>query len=185
VSRALVAVLAVLAVAWFAVGVRQAHDTDVATSIITDAAPLSPAQARHAAALLHDAAQLNPDTAVDLLRSHLALRLGEPARARAIALSVTRSEPDNLEAWVAYGSAASHDPAVFTLALRRLNEAGAAGHAPPLTEASGPQAEPIGGATGRRGAVGHGQQQPGQHDGDEGHRRHLPVPVQRGMGDVR
>jgi hypothetical protein len=121
VSRALVGILAVLAVAWFAVGVRQAHDTDVASNIITGAAPISPAQAQHAAALLHDAAQLNPDTAVDLLRSRLALRLREPARARAIALSVTRSEPENLEAWVAYGSAASGDPGVFALALRRLN----------------------------------------------------------------
>jgi hypothetical protein len=122
VSRALVAIVAVLAVAWFAVGVRQAHDTDVATSIITGAAPISPAQARHAAALLHDAGQLNPDSAVDLLRAHLAVRLGELARARAIALSVTRSEPQNPQAWLAYGSAAAHDPAAFVLALRRLNE---------------------------------------------------------------
>lgn len=127
-SRALVAIVAVLAVAWFAVGVRQAHDTDVATNVIDGAAPITPAQARHAAALLHDAAQLNPDTAVDLLRAQLALRLGEPARARAIALSVTRSEPQNLQAWVAYGSAAAHDPAVFAVALRRLNEL-----APPVT----------------------------------------------------
>jgi hypothetical protein len=132
VSRALVGLLAVLAVVWFAVGVRQAHDTDVASDIITGTAPISPAQARHAAALLHDAAQLNPDTAVALLRSHLALRLGQPARARAIALTVTRSEPDNLEAWVAYGTAASGDPGVFALALRRLNEL-----APPIRGSRG------------------------------------------------
>jgi hypothetical protein len=132
VTRALVAILAVLAAAWFAVGVRQAHDTDVATSIITGAAPVTAAQARHAAALLHDAGQLNPDTSVDLLRSHLALRLGEPARARAIALSVTRSEPQNLQAWVAYGSAASGDPGVFALALRRLNQL-----APPVRGSGG------------------------------------------------
>jgi len=122
VSRALVAILAVLAVAWFAVGVRQAHDTDVATSIIMGAAPISPAQARHTAALLHDAAQLNPDTAVDLLRSRLALRLGESAQARAIALSVTRSEPQNLQAWLAYGTASAGNPAAFRLALAHVQK---------------------------------------------------------------
>ena len=121
-SRALVSIVAVLAIAWFAVSVRQAHDTDLATSIITGPAPVAPAQARRAATLLHDAKQLNPDTAVDLLRAQLALRLGQPARARAIALSVTRSEPQNLQAWLAYGTSSANDPPAFQLALARARQ---------------------------------------------------------------
>lgn len=121
-TRALVGIVAVLTVAWFAVGVRQAHDTDVASNIVAGAAPISPARARHATALLHDATQLNPDTAVDLLRAQLALRQGQPARARAIALSVTRSEPQNLQAWLTYGTASAADPPAFRLALARVRQ---------------------------------------------------------------
>jgi hypothetical protein len=107
---------------WFAIGVRQARDTNLATAIITGSAPLSPAQARRASALLNAAGQLNPDLAVDLLRAQLALREGLPARARAIALSVAHSEPQDLDAWLAYGTASSDDARAFRLALDRLQQ---------------------------------------------------------------
>jgi hypothetical protein len=121
-GRWLALAAALVALAWFAIGVRQAQDTDRATAIISGAAPLGAAQARHAQSLLHDAGQLNPDTAVDLLRAQLALRQGDRARARAIALDVTRSEPQNLDAWLAYGTASSNDRRAFVFALRHLNE---------------------------------------------------------------
>jgi hypothetical protein len=120
--RIVAAAVAVAACAWFAVGVRQAHDSDLATTLINSPAPLGAARADRAASLLHAAQQLNPDHAVDLLRVQLALREGDRERARAIALSVTRAEPQNLQAWLAYGSASSNDPRAFRLALRRLNQ---------------------------------------------------------------
>jgi hypothetical protein len=107
--------------AWFALGIRQGHDADVAGAIIAGHAPVTAAQARHARALLHDAGQLNPDLAIDLLRSQLALRRGDAARARAIALSVARREPQNLQAWLAYATASAHDVPAFSLAVTRLN----------------------------------------------------------------
>ena len=111
---------ALVVCAWFALGIRQSHDLNAATAIVSARAPLSAAQARHAAGLLGAAGQLNPGTSVDLARSELALRRGDGAQARAIALSVTRSEPQNIEAWLAYGTASARDPRAFALALRHL-----------------------------------------------------------------
>ncbi len=119
---ALLALGALVMCAWFALGIRQSHDLNVATDIISAPAPLSAGQARRASDLLRQAGELNPDTAVDLARSQLALRRGDSARARAIALSVARSEPQNIEAWLAYGGASAHDPRAFALALRHLEE---------------------------------------------------------------
>ena len=117
----LVCAAALVVGAWFALGIRQSHDLNVATDIVSAPARLSPARARQAAALLHGAGQLNPDTSVALARSALALRQGDSARARTIALSVVRSEPQNIDAWLAYGSASAHDPRAFAVALRHLD----------------------------------------------------------------
>ena len=116
----LVVAAAVVICAWFALGIRQSHDLDAATNIVSAHAPVTPAQARRAAALLDQAGQLNPDRSVDLARSELALRRGRGAQARAIALGVVRAEPENIEAWLAYGTASAHDPRAFALALRHL-----------------------------------------------------------------
>jgi hypothetical protein len=123
-ARGLALVVAVVACAWFALGVRQAHDTDAATSLITagGSGALRAGAAAHAASLLDAAGQLNPDRGVDLLRSQLAVRQGHPARGRALALAVTRAEPQNIQAWIAYGRASPDDPAGFGEALRHLNE---------------------------------------------------------------
>jgi hypothetical protein len=115
-------VFALAACAWFAISIRQTHDLNAATSLISGSSSITPGPARRAATLLHDAGQLNPDVTVDLERSQLALHQGDHARARAIALAVTRSEPRNIEAWLAYGSASSDDRRAFTSALRHLRE---------------------------------------------------------------
>jgi hypothetical protein len=122
VVRGVLVVAAVMVAAWFALGVRQSHDVDVASDIIGAPGRLPPGAAAHAASLLRSAGQLNPDLSVDLLRSQLALRSGDAAGARAIALSVTRSEPEDIDAWLAYGTASAHYAAGFTLALRHLNQ---------------------------------------------------------------
>jgi hypothetical protein len=118
--RALALLIALVVCVWFAVGIRQAHDTAAASEIITGSSPLRPAQARQAQSLLAAAGQLNPDRSVDLLRAQLAQRQGHLAQARAIALSVARSEPQNTNAWLAYGNASANDRLGFLVALRRL-----------------------------------------------------------------
>jgi hypothetical protein len=96
--RATFGALAVILTAWFALVSVQARDTDVATNIINGPAPPA-ARARQARDLLDTAAILSPDREVDLLRSQLAHSLGDNAQARRLAAAVTRSEPDNAEAW--------------------------------------------------------------------------------------
>jgi hypothetical protein len=120
-ARLLGLIAALLVCAWFALGIRQSHDVDVASSLVTSSGgALAPPIARRAGSLLRAAGALNPDTTVALLRSHLALREGDRRRAQAIALAVVREEPQNIEAWVAYGSASAHDPPAFRRALREL-----------------------------------------------------------------
>ena len=119
-ARALGLIIAVVICAWCAVGIRQADDTAAATGIITGSSPLHPAQVRQAQSLLDAAAQLNPDRSVDLLRAQLAQRQGHLAQARAIALGVARSEPQNTNAWLAYGNASAKDRVGFLVAVRHL-----------------------------------------------------------------
>lgn len=114
---------AVVVCVWFALGIRQAQNVDAASAIIGSGhGRISASAANRARQLLDSAAQLNPDRSVDLVRSQLALREGDPARARAIALAVTRAEPQNLQAWIAYGTASANDPADFRFALRHLEQ---------------------------------------------------------------
>ncbi len=116
-ARILAAVAALVACGWFALAIRQSIETDAASSIISSPAPLTAARARAARASLQAAAFLNPDGTIELLRSALALRLRQYARARALALSVARREPQNLRAWLAYGEAAYGDRPAFLRAL--------------------------------------------------------------------
>ncbi len=120
--RILGVLVAMAACAWFVIGIRQSQATDAASRILASPGRLTPLEARRAAQLLRTAAQLNPDRGVDLLRSQLALREGEPARARSIALSVASAEPQSIDAWLAYGSASARDPAAFRRALRHLEQ---------------------------------------------------------------
>ena len=107
--------------AWFAIGARQAIDTDKAASIISSPSPLTLARAAHASSLLHDAGWLNPDREVDILKGRLLLRDGNPAAARAALLTVAKAEPPNAAAWAAFGSASADDRQGFLLALARIN----------------------------------------------------------------
>jgi len=100
-ARAALLALAVVACTWFAIGIRQVNDTQDATAIVTGAATPSPAAAVHARSLLQAAGWLNPDQLVPLLRGRLALIEGDNAGALRTFESVARSEPQNLEAWVA------------------------------------------------------------------------------------
>jgi predicted Zn-dependent protease len=113
---ALVAV-ALVVCAWFALGIRQANQVDDAAAIV--AKPATPAQARHAEKLLHDARALNPDAQVDVLRGQLALQQGDRNGAHRILSDVVAREPDNLQAWVSLARA-SRNAAEFRSALAHV-----------------------------------------------------------------
>jgi predicted Zn-dependent protease len=99
--------LGLLVAAWFALGVYQSHAVSQATSIATGGSRLTAAQARRAGDLLHAAATLNPDRAVDVLRAQVALARGDAARSRRILSGVVADEPQDLAAWIALARASS------------------------------------------------------------------------------
>jgi len=114
--------LAAIVCAWFAIGIRQAHDTAKASSILSAGAPLNASQAAHVTALLRGAKLLNPDEQVAVLRGELAIRRNDLAAARNILRAVARAEPMNLQAWVWLAKASSNDPSTFLLALLHINQ---------------------------------------------------------------
>lgn len=117
--RAAVLAVALVACAWFAIGVRQGNATRDAAALLDGSTRLPAAKARHAAALLHDAGQLNPDLQVDVMRGQLALQQGDTTRSRRILQDVVRSEPENLNGWIWLARSSSADPVTFRRALRR------------------------------------------------------------------
>jgi predicted Zn-dependent protease len=116
-------VLSVVVCAWFALAWSQARDTERAGALIGSAKSLSAAQARHARSLLQGAGTLNPDAAVDILRGELALGQHNAVSAVQILESVTRREPQNLNAWVqlAFASARAGDSALTLVAARHVS----------------------------------------------------------------
>jgi predicted Zn-dependent protease len=106
-------VLALVGCAWFALGARQAHQTARANAIVSSSQRLSPGRARRAAAALEAAGTLNPDLQVDVLRAELAIDQGRPRTARRILASVTRREPQNLNAWLQLARASTGDRVSF------------------------------------------------------------------------
>ncbi len=107
VGRIGLAVAALLVTAWFALGIFQSRAVSQARSV--GAGALTAAQARHANSLLSDAATLNPDRAVDVLRAQVALARGDAARSRQILNRVVRGEPQDLNAWIALARASAND----------------------------------------------------------------------------
>jgi predicted Zn-dependent protease len=90
---------ALVVVAWFVLGVRQAVDTNRASAIVQSSPKLTPARARSADRLLHEASFLDPDRQLQLLRSQVAMAVGDRSTARRLAAQVTREEPLNATAW--------------------------------------------------------------------------------------
>jgi hypothetical protein len=115
------AAVAGIVCAWFAVGVRQAHDTARAGSVLSGATPLNPVQGERVAALLREARLLNPDQQVGVLRGELAIRRHDLGAARAILGEVVHAEPMNVQAWVWLAKASSNDPSAFLVALLHIN----------------------------------------------------------------
>jgi len=108
-ARASVLVVAVIACAWFVVGIRQAHDTAAATSIITSQSALSAGQVAHARSLLSAAGSLNPDSQVEVLSGRLAYVENDRPSAVSSFERVLRREPSNVHVWLLLAEAASND----------------------------------------------------------------------------
>ena len=114
--RALVAVVAVLAIGWLAVLGRDAvlQDRGVSASGRLSVA----GNAARAEQAFRDARRLNPDTTPDVGRAFLYLARGQRPQAKALLETVLRTEPDNLTAWgVLYNVSREHDPATAKRAL--------------------------------------------------------------------
>jgi predicted Zn-dependent protease len=96
-------------------------DTSRATALLSQGR-LSQHQVAEAGSLLATAGALNPDQTVNLLRGQLAYKEGLAARATRTFLAVTRSEPQNLQAWLALAHTSAHAPKDFVLALRHISQ---------------------------------------------------------------
>ncbi|MFZ0385063.1 MAG: hypothetical protein WAL22_05330 [Solirubrobacteraceae bacterium] len=94
------AAIAVVAVAWFVVGARQAHLVDAATGQLDNGAGQHAATTRHTESLLSSAAFLSPGTDLTLLRARLAMEQHDWTRAKRLVDDATASEPDNVAVWV-------------------------------------------------------------------------------------
>lgn len=108
-ARASLTVLSLAACGWFAIGARQARDTQRATAIVNRAASIGASDAARARALLRSAGTLNPDLTPDILRGQLAIDLNQNVAAERILGKVVRQEPMNLEAWVQLAFAATQN----------------------------------------------------------------------------
>ena len=106
--RIAVAAIALVAVAWFALGIHQNADLSAATAIASRPHPTA-AAARHANALLDSASSLNPDQTIGITRAQLALAQGDEPRARSILERVVHAEPQNLTAWIGLERASGND----------------------------------------------------------------------------
>jgi hypothetical protein len=92
--------VAVVVCAWFALGARQAIETSRASSIANHGIHATAAQEHTVASLVRAARFLNPDKEPDILLGQTQIEHGDFARGRRVLLAVTRSEPQNVLAWV-------------------------------------------------------------------------------------
>jgi predicted Zn-dependent protease len=124
-ARAIVAVVAVVVVAWLAVMERDARLQAVAGHEVHHGA--TAAELARAGSHLRAAGFLNPDRTVDISRAVVLWTSGRRAAARAQLGDVVRAEPDNLVAWDLLRLYAEGDRATVSRALaarRRLDPLG-------------------------------------------------------------
>jgi predicted Zn-dependent protease len=116
-ARFAIAALAVVACAWFVIGVIQSDNQSRATALINGGGTPTHAQTSQIEHWLDRAGTLNPDRNIDLLRAQAEVRADQSARALVLMKRVVRAEPSNADAWVVFGFAAqSQSPALARLA---------------------------------------------------------------------
>lgn len=122
VTRIIAVAVALVACAWFALGIRQGRDANLATQQLANAGRLTPAQASHVSRLLDDAGTLNPDRAIDVLRARLQNHAGQNAAAIATLLPVVHSEPSDIDGWQLLALVAGEvNPPLSHAAVARVN----------------------------------------------------------------
>jgi hypothetical protein len=99
-ARWICAALALVACAWFAFGIRQAVDTSRATAIANQGNHPTAAQVHQVSSLVSGARLLNPDKQPDVLLAQVETEHGDIVSARRLLEAVTRSEPQNIAAWL-------------------------------------------------------------------------------------
>jgi Flp pilus assembly protein TadD len=112
-------IVALVVCAWFGIGIRQAHETNAAASIVSEQGRPSASQIKRVSALLGSAGTLNPDSQLDVLRGRLAVREGSRSAAERVFKDVVRREPMNADAWYLLANAAT-DAHTAILAAGRL-----------------------------------------------------------------
>lgn len=118
--RVVIAVIAALLVAWFAVLARDELIGTRATSRVGENVALSKPAWRDALADLRRADLLNPGTEFRRARAATLILHDRPAAER-LAESILRSEPDNLEVWsILMAATRGRKPARFEEALRHF-----------------------------------------------------------------
>ena len=99
-ARVLLVVVAVLAVAWLAVGLRDSRKLAEAARIAAEPKP-PPERIDRGLRLVADATLLNPDAGEPgILRAALHFRAGRPDAAQRAMEAVVRREPEDAGAWV-------------------------------------------------------------------------------------
>lgn len=124
IERGLLAVVAVAAGVWLAVGLHAARLESHAQQIATrPPATLSRADVTKAVSLFERSRAHNPDTRPIVFEAGLLARKGRPHRAIALLRSVVSREPQNASAWTLLAIAAgTTDPALASRAAARARK---------------------------------------------------------------
>ena len=123
IERGIVALVALVAAACFAVALSAARAEDQLADLQFRPPKLGPADLSRADGLERDAGRLTPGERRVIVLAGVRLRGGDAKGALALAQRAVRREPENAEAWLAVARAARDtDPAVAKTALQRLRE---------------------------------------------------------------
>ena len=114
----------VAAIAWLAIGLREARLEAAGSAVATGPATgLTPARVARADHDLRQADRLTPHHDPAAFRARLLLRTGRPAQAVRILESLVREEPDNANYWLALERAAGRvDRRLAARARARVRE---------------------------------------------------------------
>jgi Flp pilus assembly protein TadD len=122
-GRALLALLALALLGWFAIGYRDARLTDRVSAVTRDQ---QPSRGRLEAALgdLRDARTLNPDRSTSLgFEALIDVRLNRTRAAIAVLQELVRREPLSAEAWALLSAVSRQiDPALSARAFAKVRE---------------------------------------------------------------
>jgi hypothetical protein len=118
--RLATAVVALVVCAWFALGIRESHEIASATGVVAGSGQPSAHELAAAEGALSNADLLNPDQEVDILRARVDIKRGDNGAARALLATVTRREPQNLEAWIWFTGASLGDHAAAAIGAARI-----------------------------------------------------------------